>query len=132
MSHFTKIKTKVTDIELLRKTLKALSINFTEADANQKVTVKGWEKSNIEADFSIDSGCSYGIAVSVKEKELTFEADWWAIETYTGITKESFLQKIEKQYAYETVMDKIKSQGYSIVEEEESKDEIKIVVRRWV
>lgn len=132
MSHFTKVKTKITNMEMLKKALSALNIGYNEAANGQKITVKGWETKNIETDFSIDSGCSYGIAVHAKENELSFEADWWAIETYTGVNKETFLQKLEKQYAYETVMDKIKSKGYSIVEEEQSKEQIKIVVRRWV
>ncbi len=132
MSHFTKVKTKIKDLNMLKQALKALGLTFEEAENDQKVIVKGWEKNNIEADMSINPGCSYGIAVTKVNEEYELNADWWAIETYTGKTQQELLNKIEKQYAYETIMDKIKKQGYSVVTEEESKEQIKLVVRRWI
>ncbi|MBN2735372.1 MAG: DUF1257 domain-containing protein [Spirochaetales bacterium] len=131
MSHFTKVKTKIKNIEMLKLALKTLGMSYEEAIENKKVIVKGWEKNNLEADLSINPGCSYGIAVNKVNDEYELNADWWAIETYTGKTQEDLINKIEKQYAYETIMDKIKQQGYSVVTEEESKDQIKLVVRRW-
>ena len=131
MSHFTKVKTKIKDLNMLKQALEALGMSFEEAENRQKVVVKGWENNNVEAEMSINPGCSYGIAVNRVNDEYELNADWWAIETWTGKTQQELLNKIDKQYAYETIMDKIKSQGYSVVTEEESKEQIKLVVRRW-
>lgn len=131
MSHFTKVKTKIKNLEMLKQALQVIGLTFTEAEENEQVTVKGWENNNLEAQMSIDPGCSYGIAVNKVDDGYELNADWWAIETYTGKTQQEFLSTIEKQYAYETIMDKIKQQGYSVVTEEESKEQIRIVVRRW-
>ena len=61
-----------------------------------------------------------------------FVADWWAIETFTGQKQEDFLNKITRQYAYETVLDKVKDMGYSIVEEtQDLQQNLRLTVRRW-
>ncbi|WP_020614514.1 DUF1257 domain-containing protein [Sediminispirochaeta bajacaliforniensis] len=132
MSHFTQVKTQIKEMEMLKKALEALGMEFTEAKEGEKLMVKGWEDRSVEAELSINPGCSYGIAVTTAENGYELNADWWAIETYTGKTREKILGSIEKQYAYETVMDKVRKQGYSVVTEEESSESIKLVVRRWV
>ncbi len=59
-------------------------------------------------------------------------ADWWAIETFTGEKQDDFMNKITRQYAYETIMDKVKSLGYEIVQEEQYVGEyVRVTVRRW-
>ncbi len=42
------------------------------------------------------------------------------------------MNKITRQYAYETIIDKVKNMGYSVVQEEEdTKNNIHLTVRRW-
>lgn len=42
------------------------------------------------------------------------------------------MNKITRQYAYETIMDKVKDLGYTVVQEEEdSKKNVHLTVRRW-
>jgi hypothetical protein len=133
MSHFTTVKTTLNDVTLLKQAIKRLEWTFTEAEAGAKVQVKGWEDHTLEADLEIKCGCLYGIGVNVQaDGSCVLDADWWAIETYTGFTQESLIEKLTHEYAYVTVMDKVHSLGYDVVEESASADnQLRIVVRRW-
>jgi hypothetical protein len=133
MSHITTVETKIQDISLLQKALTALGHEFEVAQETQKLQVRAWDKNVIEADMEIKLEGPYGIAVTQTEEGVELSADWWAVETYTERKQEDIMAEINKQYAYETVMDKISSDGYSVVmEEEDNKESLHIVVRRWV
>jgi len=133
MSHVTKVETQLKDVVMLKKALLSLGYTFSEASAGVKREVKAWEDQTIEADLEIKLEGPYGIAVNRTEKGLEIAADWWAVETYAGRKQEQILSEINKQYAYETVMDKMSAGGYSLVQEEqEEKENIHLVVRRWV
>jgi hypothetical protein len=134
MSHIAKIDTKIKDLANLKKALTVLGIQYTEAEAGQTMTLKGYGKNEHIANciLEIKTGCSYSIGIRKKSAGYEIVADWWAIETFTGQKQENLLNRITRQYAYETVMDKIKNMGYSVVEEEQdSKENIRITVRRW-
>ena len=82
--------------------------------------------------FEIKTGSKYSIGLRKVNKNYEFVADWWAIETFTGLKQEEILNKITRQYAYETILDKVKDMGYSIVQEDEdNKNNIHLTVRRW-
>lgn len=133
MSHITTVETKIQDMVLLQKALTSLGYDFLEAQGETKLQVKAWDKNIIQADLEIKLEGPYGIAVNQTEEGIELSADWWAVETYTERSREEILSEINKQYAYETVMDKIHSDGFSIVtEEEDNKENLHIVVRRWV
>jgi hypothetical protein len=134
MSHIAKIDTKIKDLSTLKKALTVLGIQYTEAEAGQTLTLKGYGKNEVIDGclMEIKTGSSYSIGIRKKEAGYEVVADWWAIETFTGQKQETLLNKITRQYAYETVMDKIKTMGYSVVDEEQdSKENIRITVRRW-
>jgi hypothetical protein len=134
MSHIAKIETKIRDMVYLRKALKALGIQFAEAEGNETLTLRGYQKDEVIEDciMEIKTGSSYGIGVRRKGKGYEVVADWWAIETFTGQKQRDIMDKITRQYAYETVMDKVKGMGYSIVQEEQdAKENLRITVRRW-
>lgn len=134
MSHIAKIDTKIKDLANLKKALTALGIEFTEAQEGQTLTLKGYGKNEIIEDciMEIKTGSSYSVGVRKKEKGYEIAADWWAIETFTGQKQEDIMNRITRQYAYETVMDKIRGMGYSVVEEEQdARENLRITVRRW-
>jgi hypothetical protein len=134
VSHIAKIDTKIKDLFYLKKALKSLAIQFTEAHEGETLTLKGYGKNEVIADclMEIKTGSSYSIGIRQKEKGYEVAADWWAIETFTGQKQEDILNKITRQYAYETIMDKIKGMGYSVVQEEQdAKENVRISVRRW-
>lgn len=134
MSHVSKIDTQIQDLIYLKKALKTLDIAYIEAENNCLLTVEGYGKQEAIEDcvMEIKTGCKYGIGIRKKEKGYEILADWWAIETFTGQAQDDILNKITRQYAYETVIDKIKDMGYSIVQEEcDVKNTTRIMVRRW-
>ena len=134
MSHIAKIDTKIKDLLFLKKALKTLNIQFNEAKEGETLTLKGYGKNEIITDciMEIKTGSSYSIGIRQKEKGYEVVADWWAIETFTGQKQEELMNRITRQYAYETIMDKVKGMGYSIVQEEQdAKENLRITVRRW-
>jgi hypothetical protein len=134
MSHISKINTKINDLTNLKKALKALDIAFIEAQEGQTLTVKGYSKKEVIPNciMEIKTGSSYGIGIRKKEKGYEMTADWWAIETFTGQKQEDIINRIIRQYAYDTVMDKMKTMGYNVIQEEQdSKENLRITVRRW-
>jgi hypothetical protein len=133
MSHFTTVKTQISDLVRLKTIINELGFTIEEATETLKVFINGWNKSKEEALIKIKTGCSYDIGV-IKNEEGMFEfvADWWGVESTAGIVQEEFINKITQKYAYSTVMDKIREKGYDIVEEVvDDKQSIRIVVRRW-
>jgi len=134
VSHIAKVDTKIKDLVFLKKALKALDIQFAEAEEGQTLTLKGYGKNEIITGciMEIKTGSSYSIGIREKEKGYEVAADWWAIETFTGQKQEDIMNRITRQYAYETIMDKVKGMGYSIVQEEQdAKENLRITVRRW-
>jgi len=134
MSHIAKIDTKIKDLTFLKKALQSLNFQFTQAREEETLTLKGYGKNEIITDciMEIKTGSQYSIGIRKKEKGYEVAADWWAIETFTGQKQEDLMNKITRQYAYETIMDKIKGMGYSVVQEEQdAKENVRITVRRW-
>ena len=134
MSHISKIDTKITDLSYLKKALESLDMKYVEAEEDQKLTLQGYGKDEqIEGCiFEIKTGSKYSIGLRKVNKNYEFVADWWAIETFTGLKQDEILNKITRQYAYETILDKVKDMGYSIVQEDEdNKNNIHLTVRRW-
>ncbi|MDR2900895.1 MAG: DUF1257 domain-containing protein [Treponema sp.] len=139
MSHIAKINTKIKDLSKLKKALRMLGMQWLEAEEGETLTLKGFGKNEfIEGCvMEIKTGSSYSIGIRKKNAENEVEsyevaADWWAIETFTGQNQEDIMSRITRQYAYETVMDKVRSMGYSVVNEEaDTQENLRITVRRW-
>lgn len=134
MSHITKIKTKIKNLITLKKTLDELDINYND-DINN-IKVKSWNNKKIEGEFvlEITTGTPYNIGVVLDAKSNTYEfvADWWGIETYTGLNQEQYMSKISQKYAYSTIMDKVNEKGYNLISENtDEKGNIKLVLRKW-
>ncbi len=134
MSHISKIDTKIKDLNMLKKALEVLGMGYTEAQNGQKITLHGYGKDEIIENciFEIKTGSKYSIGIRKVENDYEVVADWWAIETFTGQKQDEIMNKITRQYAYETIIDKVKGMGYSVVQEDEdTKNNIHITVRRW-
>lgn len=133
MSHITKVETQLQDMALLQKALNSLGYEYRMAEEGQSLEVRGWNCESIDAEMEILLEGPYGIAVNRTGNGLELSSDWWGVETYTERKQDELLGEIQKQYAYETVMDKVQSSGYTIVtEEQDSRENLHIVVRRWV
>lgn len=134
MSHISKIDTKIKNLQMLKKALEALEMKYAEAEEGQKLTLQGYGKDEQIEDciFEIKTGSKYSIGIRKVENDYEVVADWWAIETFTGQKQDEIMNKITRQYAYETIIDKVKDMGYSVVQEDEdTKNNIHLTVRRW-
>lgn len=134
MSHISKIDTKIKDLNILKKSLDALSMKYVEPENNQKIVVHGYGTDEDIEDciFEIKTESKYSIGLRKVNEGYEFVADWWAIETFTGQKQDYYLNKITRQYAYDTIIEKVKGMGYSVVQEDEdTKQNIHITVRKW-
>jgi len=133
MSHFTTVKTQITEFTRLKSIINDLGYGIVEATDGIKIYIDGWNKAKENVILKIKTGCSYDIGVIQNEEGMyEFVADWWGVESTSGIVQEDFIDKVTQKYAYSTVMDKIKEKGFDVVEEEvDDKQTIRIVVRKW-
>lgn len=134
MSHISKIDTKIKDLRFLKKALESLQMKFSDAQENSTLTLHGYGK-NEEIEgciMEIKTGCKYSIGLRKVNENYEFVADWWAIETFTQQKQDDILNKITRQYAYETILDKVHNMGYSVVNEtQDLQQNLKLTVRRW-
>jgi hypothetical protein len=129
MSHFTKINTKITDLECLKLALEDLGYTYREGG----VRVKGWRGLSEVADVVVETGTPYNIGLR-KTTQGVYEivADWWGVETRTGIVQGKFLKELNQRYAYNKVLTEVRKQGFSVAEDEVTADNtIRLVVRKW-
>lgn len=134
MSHISKIDTKIKDLCCLKKALEAMQMEYTEAQEGQAMTLCGYGKGEEINDciMEIKTGSKYSIGIRKCGENYEFAADWWAIETFTGQKQDDLLNKITRQYAYETVLEKVRNMGYSVVDEtQDLQQNLKLTVRRW-
>lgn len=134
MSHFTKVKTEIKSLTYLKQALEALGYAYVEGSVENPIVIKGYEGETTEVLMEIKTGCSYSVGI-IKNSENQYEmvSDWWGLETNLGVKQDDFVNGLMKQYAYNTVLDKVKEKGYSVVtEQQDSSKNIKLVVRKWV
>ena len=126
MSHFSKIKTTLKDLSLLKKALNDLSINWT-TEANE---VKGYKNQSIYANIVISQNNNYDIGFVWTGFEYQLVADlqfWqqpWSVEL--------FLDKITQRYAYNSILKATEIQGFQRIEEiSQENGSIKLILQRW-
>jgi hypothetical protein len=128
MSHFTNVKTKITDLEALKAALADLGHQVVEGD----VAVRGWRNTSQRAELAVRLG-SFDVGFS-RGADGTYDvvADWWGVKTYDGVAQPEFMRRVTQRYAYHKVLGEVRRQGYALVEEESQADQsIRLVVRKW-
>tara|TARA_B100000214_G_scaffold349036_1_gene301584 strand:- start:29 stop:406 length:378 start_codon:yes stop_codon:yes gene_type:complete len=125
MSHFSTIKTKLKNKDLLVKALNAL--NYA---ALENVLLEN-PSDHIHEQVEVEVGVTRYVGFKRSQDgtlELVAERDAWDEQ----ITIERFLQKVTQSYARETVMQTVQEKGYSVVSEQKSVDNtIELVVEKW-
>jgi hypothetical protein len=126
MSHFTKIKTTLTDLNLLKKSLDDLSIN---SDSDVRV-MKGYRNQEYFANLVIKQSNGYDIGFTWNGMEYQLVADlqfWqqpWSVET--------FLDKVSQRYAYNSIIMATQANGFQMVQEvNQENGSIKLTLQRW-
>jgi hypothetical protein len=98
MSHFTKIQTKLCNLDVLKKTLSSLNLDWVE---NTK-TIQGCKSQVRETELIIKQSNNYEIAFKQNGNKYELVADlmFWS-QPYSV---DKFLNQIHQRYAYETIV----------------------------
>ena len=126
MSHFSKIKTSLKDLNLLQKSLDDLGVNW-HTDIN---IIKGYKYQNHFANLVITQTNNYDIGFTWNGMEYQLVADlqfWqqpWSVEL--------FLDKVTQRYAYNSIVKATQDQGFQTVEETAQENgSIRLTLQRW-
>lgn len=123
MSHFSRIKTKLVEKEYLIQALKDLKYEVEEGD----LELKGFAGERTRVELRIPLRLSGDIGFRKGEDGYEIIADWWGVR---GIKREEFSRALNQRYAYHAARAKLEAQGFSLVEEQEEKNQIRLVLRR--
>ena len=135
MSHFSKLRTKIKDAALLEKCLRSMGYKV-----EKNVDIKG-HSGKRKVELAITTGEGYPIGFE-RDLDGVFQivADWYEVK---DMGKYAFAAKIKirfeemektvmREYALSTVLEKAKSQGFTIVEKTQDADgTIRLIARRW-
>jgi hypothetical protein len=126
MSHFSKIKTTLKDLDLLQKSLNDLGVSWDENVS----TIKGYRSQECFANLVIKQNNNYDIGFTWNGTEYQLVADlqfWqqpWSVEL--------FLDKITQRYAYNSILKATEIQGFQRIEEiSQENGSIKLTLQRW-
>lgn len=128
MSHFTRVKTQITDVEVLKRALSDLSYTYQE-----KTLVRGYQGKKEQAEVVVQPGGAYDIGFK-QERDGAFHvvADWWGVEREAKLREKAFLEPVMQRYAYHKVVAEMAKQGFQVVQETVAADKtVKLTVRRW-
>ena len=124
MSHFSKIKTKITNKPALIEALEILQYDVQEDHLLINPIDHNHEK--VQVDVAI--GDDIGFRWNGKEYELVADIQTWK----DPIPPRRFIEKVTQQYARMTVHNTMKEEGWQIAEEWEMDDNsIELTVTRW-
>ena len=129
MSHFTTVKTKLKDLVCVKQAVEDLGLTFVESE--EEIEVRGYQSAVEKSKMVIRATQNYDIGVKQTAQGFELVADWWGIEMETGVKEEAWVDRFNQRYAYHKVLKEIKSRGFTLEEEVEEKQEVKLVVRKW-
>tara|TARA_B100001996_G_scaffold155525_1_gene118425 strand:- start:27 stop:404 length:378 start_codon:yes stop_codon:yes gene_type:complete len=125
MSHFSKIKTKFKDEDIL---LKALRVLQYPAFIDQRL-VNPVNHVHEEVEVQIAVGNKIGFKWNGDEYELIAELDAWDLD----VPVQRFIDKISQKYAEELVLDTIGKMGFEVEDKKTTVDnKIELVCAKWL
>lgn len=132
MSHFTRVKTRIMDLECLELALMELDYRVIH-----EARIRGWQNQQKPARLVAQFPgplCDYDIGFVLNPKLQTYDmvADWWAIKERIGHDQDALSEQIMQRYAYQKVVKEVKARGFMISEQKQDADQsIRLVVRKW-
>jgi hypothetical protein len=124
MSHFTVVRTRMVELEYLKRALTDLGYQFEEG----AVSIRGFLGRRTAAELRVP-GRNWGYDIGFRKTKAGYEvvADWWGVR---GIGQKAFVQQVSQRYGYHAACDKLQQQGFSIVSEEVAQGKIHLRLRR--
>ena len=122
MSHFTRVKTQLKDIEMVKRTLEDLGHTVASG------TVRGYGSQKTQADIVVRLDDRYDVGFRQEGGTVNMVADLWG----SRVSAEDFLKQVSQRYAYLTVVEQTAGQGWQVVAEETQADgSVRLVMQRW-
>ena len=128
MSHFSRIKTSIREIDLLKKSLTNLNLVWEEKEQliegyqgeTHKVNLVLPQKNNIDIGFERTQDNNY---------QLVADLAFWD----QPISVDAFLDSLHKEYALTTVIEETKKQGFEKISQTQNQQngEVVIIVEKW-
>ena len=116
MSHFTRVKTKMTVREHLTGALEDLGYRWEEGD----VEIRGYGGNRTKVQIKVPTAnAGYDIGFTASGGSYAIVADWWGIE---DLDSEVFVRDLTKRYAYRATCASLEEQGFALVDEEVAQD----------
>jgi hypothetical protein len=126
MSHFTKIKTKLYNLEILKKSLtdSALETKFESKEIN------GYNNQKHVAELVIEqsNGHDIGFAWNGNEYELVTDLMFWS-QPYSV---DKFLNQVNQRYAYNSIVEMSKREGFQLAQSKNPQDgSVRLLLRKF-
>lgn len=121
MSHFTMVKTKIKDLEILDVAAKQLGLRRKES-----TTVSGYAHRTTAADavWQVDDRYDVG-AVKNADGTYSLVADWWG----TSYTVPNLSGRLVQEYAVQKVLRRAKLLGHQVAREQQKDGSVRLVVK---
>src|SRR4051812_1116358 len=126
MSHFTTLKTKLVDGDLIEGALNEMKVPFERGDH----VIRGFLGNKTRAEFRVPTKArSYDIGLRLAGVSYEVVADWWGVR---GFEEQVFGRRLEHAYAVVATKQTLAEQGYTLVsEQQERSGEVRLVLRRY-
>lgn len=127
MSHFTKVRTRLADGDVLRRALEGMGHTVEPAGRG----VRGYRGRRTDAEFKIrPTGGSHEIGFAPSGDGYVLVADWWGVH---GLTETSFVRALKQQYALVSTLSTLAGRGFEVDRQSTGESgEIRVVLRRHV
>jgi hypothetical protein len=127
MSHFTRIKTKLRDAEVLKKVLRDMGHEPADDPKGGQVVIRGWAGQTRKAELKVARG-EFDIGFVRQDDGFDIIGDFSGMR----INQTNFAHEVGRRYARETILTAAAAQGFNVVEEVNQADgSVKLVVERW-
>jgi len=126
MSHFSKIKTSLLDLEILKISLSDLGIVFDTTLSS----IQGYNNQIHPADLIIKQSNNYdiGFVWNGAEYQLVTDVQFWQQSWPVDL----FLNRITQRYAYNSIVKLSELNGFQTIEETQQENgSVKLTLQRW-
>lgn len=127
MSHFTTLRTKLRDGDLIEQVLKELGYKFTRRGEK----IRGYNGRSTTAEFRIPTAsASYDVGLIKGKDGYEIVADWYGVK---GFDQQKFVRDVTRTYSLIATKNSLESQGFRLTSQEEDKTgKVTLVLRREV
>jgi hypothetical protein len=113
MSHFTRVKTRLHDLDCLQQALTDLKLRHETG----QVQVSNYYHQMETVDVLVHTNSDYNIGFKQQEDAYEMVADWWGVENHTPIRQKTFTDQVTQRYAYNMTVRELREHGLEVVDE---------------